>query len=804
MLVPHTPGSKRFTGRAVLGAAFSAVLTAASGAEPGAAAASGDYKAHVAPLVERFCVECHGANDPEAGLSLAGLTPAVKTPVEIDVWKLVLDRLDSGQMPPIDAAQPSREDRGRAMAWMKSALRAAGERIDELKPLASSRGNRVDHDELFSTKGNGPAITPGRVWRVSDRAYMDSMKRIVTTFNLSGNLIAGDNPRIRCPWSQPEAWDFGDFSSAHRLTEAETELHVVNCSMIARELRQKRSLPALEGAVAAGQSPPPEAIEAAVREAFTRLLRREAGAADVERYGGFLTTGLGAEDPSAGEMFIVAVLSHPDVLYRVERPGEGATAIEEPRQLARSLALTLTDREPDEELRRVVEAGGLRTAADVRVQVQRILDDGSIAKPRITQFFREYFDYTPVGSIFKDTKTSREHRIIAINCGQGFSQVIPDTDALVAWAVAADRQVLRTLLTTPKVFVLSQAVHARNQDRERKEVAKKKDAERAAKEGKPFNADDPKYAPTSVLPGNQWMQWTRQVYGFMTTDEWRRTGEYIQNVPSGFVIPYPPTGIRLTEDMFEAAEPEPINAPPGQRMGMLTQPAWLISQSGNFDNHPIHRGRWIREKLLGGVIPDVPITVNAMLPNEPHHSLRERMRVTREEYCWNCHRLMDPLGLPFEQYDHYGRFRTAEVVEDATATAATRAKNLEHPAVMRTIPFETTGAIEASGDPSIDGPVKDPFELIEKLARSKRVEQVFVRHVFRFFLGRNETLADGPAIQAAHKAYVDSDGSLKALLVSLLSSEPFICRTGAGPADTDRGPAAPASAGNQPAAAAVR
>jgi hypothetical protein len=204
------------------------------------------------------------------------------------------------------------------------------------------------------------------------------------------------------------------------------------------------------------------------------------------------------------------------------------------------------------------------------------------------------------------------------------------------------------------------------------------------------------------------------------------------------------------------------------------------------------------------VIPDVPITVNAMLPNEPHHSLRERMRVTREEYCWNCHRLMDPLGLPFEQYDHYGRFRTAEVVEDATATAATRAKNLEHPAVMRTIPFETTGAIEASGDPSIDGPVKDPFELIEKLARSKRVEQVFVRHVFRFFLGRNETLADGPAIQAAHKSYVDSDGSLKALLVSLLSSEPFICRTGAGPADTDRGAAAPASGGKQPAAAAVR
>lgn len=110
------------------------------------------------------------------------------------------------------------------------------------------------------------------------------------------------------------------------------------------------------------------------------------------------------------------------------------------------------------------------------------------------------------------------------------------------------------------------------------------------------------------------------------------------------------------------------------------------------------------------------------------------------------------------------------------------------------IPFETTGVIEASGDPSIDGPVQDPFELIERLAKSKRVEQVFVRHVFRFFLGRNETLADGPTLQAAHKAYVDSDGSLKALLVSLLSSDPFLCRTGGGAADGQDGPAAAAAA----------
>ena len=60
------------------------------------------------------------------------------------------------------------------------------------------------------------------------------------------------------------------------------------------------------------------------------------------------------------------------------------------------------------------------------------------------------------------------------------------------------------------------------------------------------------------------------------------------------------------------------------------------------DNHAILRGRWIRERLLGGGIPDVPITVDAMLPDEPQSTLRERMRVTKQDYCWRCHRKMGP------------------------------------------------------------------------------------------------------------------------------------------------------------------
>ncbi|GAH13257.1 unnamed protein product, partial [marine sediment metagenome] len=54
-------------------------------------------------------------------------------------------------------------------------------------------------------------------------------------------------------------------------------------------------------------------------------------------------------------------------------------------------------------------------------------------------------------------------------------------------------------------------------------------------------------------------------------------------------------------------------------------------------------------------MPETPIGVDATLPTDPDMTLRERMHVTREDYCWRCHQRMDPLGLPLEQFDDFGR-----------------------------------------------------------------------------------------------------------------------------------------------------
>jgi hypothetical protein len=90
---------------------------------------------------------------------------------------------------------------------------------------------------------------------------------------------------------------------------------------------------------------------------------------------------------------------------------------------------------------------------------------------------------------------------------------------------------------------------------------------------------------------------------------------------------------------------------------------------------------------------------------------------------------------------------------------------------------DATGRIDLTGDPALDTDVVGAIDFVEKLAKSERVEQVFVRHAFRYFTGRNENAGDGPSLRAAHAAYRESGGSFQALVTSILASDSFLYRT---------------------------
>lgn len=224
---------------------------------------------------------------------------------------------------------------------------------------------------------------------------------------------------------------------------------------------------------------------------------------------------------------------------------------------------------------------------------------------------------------------------------------------------------------------------------------------------------------------------------------------------------------------FDVPQSGWVKMPPGQRAGLLTHPGWLVTHSSNqhTDPHPVHRGKWIRENLLCGFIPDLPIGVDAQLPgNMPDKSVRHRLEsITnpavdpKNAYCWSCHQLMDPLGIPFERFSHYGRWRTEEVVEDGS-----------------TVPVDASTILVATGDPALDGvTVGDAVEMMQLFSKSTRVEECFIRHTFRYYVGRDETYEDACTLVEMRDAYRASGGSFKQMLSTLLTHDTFLTRRAA-------------------------
>ncbi len=534
-----------------------------------------------------------------------------------------------------------------------------------------------------------------------------------------------------------------------------------------------------------------ERVQAAVNYLFEALTFRPPSQTETDAYRAIVNQSiekLGKDDGAV--LGLSAIFLDRDALFRPElvekgQPDQYGRVMLQDWELGLAVNHALRYITPDDKLREAIANGQMRTREDVKREVERMLNDDSIRKPRLLQFFRDYFDYDLGGYICKDSSALAATG--ASNRGTSHYRAMFDatasTDRLIELILHDDKDVLKQLLTTNKVVATkTDNVYfgRKNSPQERQAsvaAARKAEADAAKQDAAQLEALEKEIAALKTSLEDDTKD-SRTIKRELTRKERtlaalkktvnankRRRSSVNHNVAEAD-LNGPEIYARVSRRSFGSGsmKPERILAtvPEGQRLGILTHPSWLVSHSDAMDNHAIRRGHWIRERLLGGGIPDVPITVDAMLPDEPRNTLRERMRVTRETYCWTCHQKMDPLGLPFEMYNHAGLYRETELDK----------------------PVDTTGEIIDSGVPELDGKVANALELIERIANSERTEQVFVRHAFRFWMGRNETLNDGPVLQDAYRAYKDNGGSMKALLVSLLTSDAFLYRTRTEPALT--------------------
>ena len=600
----------------------------------------------------------------------------------------------------------------------------------------------------------------------------------------------------------------------------------------------KECPPAFEAIVLAEGPPTDTEMEEAIQEQFDSVLGRRASAEELSRYLELLRSTIKLAGNAEGlRQMLYAVLLESDFLYRLElgagpRDEFGRRKLS-PQEAIHAISYALGDMSPDSGLRKAAREGRLATREDYRREVTRLLDDESYFRgpvdpkisgknmrshetthPKLVRFFREFFGYPHAAKIFKDSERSDgyyQNPARGTLGTPGF--LIKEADRVVDWYLKIDQAVFENLLTSEKFFVY----HDKDNETGKKIIEEWTEAYERLKD------TDWKKDPEGVLaahvdfiktrkslkrwlPGSNNRHQRRTFLRFMhffsdTIGKGRApfttvatSHGYAYHHSTFYNLPPTPTlarYARVEHPGFKGELPEvefwdyPVEQPfriPG-RKGILTHPAWLIAHSSNFHTDPIKRGRWIREKLLAGRVPDVPITVDAQVPEDPHKTFRERVElVTSRQECRKCHEQMNPLGFPFESFDDFGRYRLNEPLEHAEHLLA---KPLKVPArpwsdrganLYATKPVNTGGALVGTGDPDLDGEVADSFELIDRLARSTRVRQSIIRHAFRFFLGRNEMLSDSKTLQDADRAYLESGGSFREVVISLLTSDSFIYR----------------------------
>ena len=91
-----------------------------------AAAVPGGTSLAAAPaqVFQKYCLECHGNADPEAGLSVEKLLAQPSVGPDWENWGKIAEMIETSEMPPTDATEfPSDAERKLATDWIRSSLR---------------------------------------------------------------------------------------------------------------------------------------------------------------------------------------------------------------------------------------------------------------------------------------------------------------------------------------------------------------------------------------------------------------------------------------------------------------------------------------------------------------------------------------------------------------------------------------------------------------------------------------------------------------------------------------------------------
>ncbi len=189
------------------------------------------------------------------------------------------------------------------------------------------------------------------------------------------------------------------------------------------------------------------------------------------------------------------------------------------------------------------------------------------------------------------------------------------------------------------------------------------------------------------------------------------------------------------------------------RRGLLGQGSFLLVTSYATRTSPVLRGKWILENVLGTPVPPPPPNVPALKENAPGEkplTVRARLEEHRKNpACAVCHRIMDPVGFAFENFDAVGQWRAVDAGN----------------------PIDASGVL-------VDGTkVNGPVALREAiLKRPQTFAATMTEKMLTYALGRGLEYYDMPTVRGIVREMARNDYRFSSLVLGIVKSAPFQMR----------------------------
>jgi Protein of unknown function (DUF1588)/Protein of unknown function (DUF1592)/Protein of unknown function (DUF1595)/Protein of unknown function (DUF1585)/Protein of unknown function (DUF1587) len=187
------------------------------------------------------------------------------------------------------------------------------------------------------------------------------------------------------------------------------------------------------------------------------------------------------------------------------------------------------------------------------------------------------------------------------------------------------------------------------------------------------------------------------------------------------------------------------------RIGILTQPGFLILRAAPDRATIVHRGLMVLRLFLCSEVPAPPADAATKIDSIPQN-LTDRDRFAlhaASPTCKACHSTFDPLGHPFEPFDLAGKFRTQD----------------EFGNVLR-----SDGVATLDGTPQA---YENTVAFANLLSQSPGVHRCLVSKMFQYGLGRSLDDADESAIEDIAKQFESAGRTYVAAITSVATSPAF-------------------------------